>query len=191
MYPKFLRLNYIAIIIACNCGSAIAQSNSYGHENWPGKNGIVKTHIEVPESLVFKYNLNITRGSNDEFLFFDIIQHENKSINKGRLQLEIFSSPADAQVGLVNYLNNLSTPFKPPRLSSESFNFGDVAFGEENDGIFRVAFIRNNVLVIIFAPTDKAKSIAREIDRQIQLAPEWKSNTTKPSFKLKKNEFTL
>ena len=59
---------------------------------------------------------------------------------------------------------------------------GNVAFGKEYDERLRMCFTRNNVVVIVHAPTKIAKTIAQEIDKAIQNAPEWKKDTSKPSF---------
>lgn len=85
---------------------------------------------------------------------------------------------------MVDYLNILTTPLKPPRLTNEDFKTGDVAFGEVNNGILWMAFTRNNVLVLIDAPINDAKVISSEIDKRILDAPTWKDGMAKPSFVL-------
>jgi hypothetical protein len=72
-------------------------------------------------------------------------------------------------------------------LTDEEFNTGDVAFGSENKGTLRIAFTRNNILVIVYAPTNKAFEIARGIDQNIVMAPEWIRGATQPSFIMPEN----
>jgi hypothetical protein len=45
--------------------------------------------------------------------------------------------------------------------------------------IIWIAFIKNNVLIIVHAPQKTAKVFALEIDKTIQNAPEWKKDTLK------------
>lgn len=158
------------------------QENNYGYENWPGKNGAVKSNIEFPTQLISQYDLTLARGFTSNFFFYKLPLDENDTIKSGRLQAQIFSSIDTAQLALVNYLNILTTPVKPPRLTNEDFKTGDVTFGEERDGILWMVFTRNNVLVIVDAPLEKAKDIAQIIDEAIQNAPEWKEGMPEPMF---------
>ena len=57
-----------------------------------------------------------------------------------------------------------------------------MAFGREYNGIFRISFTKNNVIIIVHAPTDVAKAIALEVDKKIQNAPVWEKDTPIPSF---------
>jgi hypothetical protein len=45
-----------------------------------------------------------------------------------------------------------------------------------------LALVRNNVLVIVHAPTEDAKAIATSVDERIRNAPEWWTGSGVPSF---------
>ena len=126
--------------------------------------------------------MSLATGSKGNYFFYKVPLDENDTIKNGRLQAQVFSSIEEAQLALVDYLNILTTPVKPPRLTNEDFKAGDVAFGEVNNGILWMIFVRNNVLVIVHAPTKIAKAIAQEIDKAIQNSPEWQEGMPEPSF---------
>jgi hypothetical protein len=184
MNNRLLRIIQIVIVICCFFNITFAQNMNYGYDNWPGKSGVIKSNIELPTQLISKFNLTLAQGSKETSFFYKISLDENDQIKKGRLQAEIFSSIEEAQSALVEYLDCLTTPYKPPRLTNEGFKIGDIAFGEVNNGILRMAFTRNNVLLVVHAPINKAKEIAQGFDKNIQVAPEWKKDTSKPSFVL-------
>jgi hypothetical protein len=162
--------------------TTVETEENYGYENWPGKDDVVKTDIEFPNELISKYHMSLASGASGTYFFYKVPLYENDIIKNGRLQAQVFSSIDTAQLALVNYLNLLTTPLKPPRLTNENYKAGDVAFGENKDGILWMAFTRNNVIVIIHAQTEKAGDIANEIDTAIQNAPEWDESMPEPSF---------
>jgi hypothetical protein len=82
-------------------------------------------------------------------------------------------------------LESLSTRIKPPLLTNEEFEYGDVAFGQVYDNEFRVAYTKNNVFIVIHAPLKVAKEIAFAIENNIKKAPVWKNKDNKPSFVFK------
>ena len=155
---------------------------NYGYENWPGKDGAVKTNIEFPGELISVYQMSLASGSRGSYFFYRLPLDEKDTVKNGRLQGQVFSSIDSAQWALVNYLDILTTPFKPPRLINEDFKAGDVAFGDIKDGILLMAFARNNVVVIVNTSKNAAKSLALEIDKSIQNAPEWKEGMPEPEF---------
>jgi hypothetical protein len=161
--------------------------DKYGFENWSGKSGAIKSKIELPFQLISTQNLSLAEGSSGTSLFYKIPFDENDQLKKGRLQAEVFSTIEEAQLDLVEYLDCLTTPFKPSRLTEKEFNIGDVAFGKEKDGILLMAFTRNNVLLVIHAPISIAKEMGEAFDRSIQNAPEWEKNTSNPFFNLQIN----
>jgi len=132
--------------------------------------------------FISKHDLTLAQGSTGKYFFYKVPFDESDTIKKGRLQAQVFSNIAEAQLALVDYLDKLTTPNKPPRLTDDDLKIGDVAFGREYNGILRIAFARNNVFVVVHAPTIKAMEIALEIDQKIQNAPEWKEDSPEPSF---------
>ena len=120
--------------------------------------------------------MKLAKGYNDSTLFYKIPLNENDSLKKGRLHVKIFSNSSVAQLALAAYLDCIVTPKLFPRLTSENFKHGDVAFGSEHNGIMQIAFTKNNVLVILHAPAEKAFLLSGEIDLIIQNAPELRSN---------------
>lgn len=124
----------------------------------------------------------LAEGSKDTSFFYKISLGEKDQIKNGRLQVKVFSNAEAAQLALVEYLECLTTQNKPPRLTNEDYVAGDLAFGREYNGILNMAFTRNNILVIVHAPKEKAKVISKEIDTKIQDAPEWNKGTSKLLF---------
>jgi len=190
-----LQLNKAEMIITCmmllffSCQkeetyTTVKTEENYGYENWPGKDGVIKTNIEFPDELISKYYMSLASGAKGTYFFYKVPLYENDIIKNGRLQAQVFPSIDTAQLALVNYLNILQTPDKPPRLTDEDFKAGDVAFGDIKDGILWMAFTRNNVIITVHAQTEKAGDIANKIDSAIQNAPEWKEGMPEPSFVL-------
>ncbi|MGD8779169.1 MAG: hypothetical protein PVH88_09450 [Ignavibacteria bacterium] len=183
MYHKIMGIIYIIIITCCFLTDTFAQER-YGFENWPGKSGVIKSAIELPSQLISTQNLSLAEGSRGNSLFYKIPLDENDQLKKGRLQAEVFATVEKAQLALVEYLDCLTTPYKPPRLIGKEFKIGDVAFGEEKDKILLMAFTRNNVLVIVHAPINIAVEISEGFDGNIQNAVEWGKDGSIPSFLL-------
>lgn len=162
--------------------TTVETEENSGYENWPGKDGDVKTNIDFPDELIAEYDMSLASVVKGTYFFYKVPLYINDIIKNGRLQAQVFSNIDMAQMALVNYLNTLTTPFKPPRLTYQNFKSGDVAFGEKKDGILWMAFTRNNVIVIVHAQSEKAGDIANKIDSAIQNAPEWQEGMPEPSF---------
>lgn len=153
-----------------------------GYEFWPGKSGVIKTDIEFPGNFVSEYNLSLYNGSRGDSFIYRLPLDENDADKKGKIEVNVFSDVEKAQLALVDYLDGMVSPNKPPRLTNEAYKVGDVAFGKVYDGILKIEFARNNVLVIVHAPTNTCKSIVSALDEAIQKAPEWQAGTPTPSF---------
>lgn len=121
-------------------------------------------------------------GSRGDSFIYRLPLDENDADKKGKIEVNVFSDVEKAQIALVDYLDGMVSPNKPPRLTSEDFNVGDVAFGKVYHGILKIEFVRNNVLVIVHAPEEMAKTIVKEMDEKIQLAPQWQTGASIPSF---------
>ena len=183
---ELIRIVQLIIILCCTYSITFAQDENYGFETWPGKNGVIKSNIVFPDQLISNYDLTLAKGSNGTQFFYKIPLNKYDSIKEGRLQVQVFTKTNEAQLALVEYLDCLTTIITPPRLTSEVFKAGDVAFGEHNDGVVQMAFTKNNVIVIVHALIEEAIEIVQEIDRQIQLAQEWENDNTQPMFVLTK-----
>lgn len=182
---RFNLLGLLIIVSLFSCkDDSIVQPNikGYGYESWPGKSGAVKTNIEIPAQLITGYQLSLTVGSNGQSFFYKIPIDENDTIKKGRLQVGVFSTIESAQLGLVNCIAELTTPFKPLFLTNEEYKAGDVAFGEVKNNVLWMAFVRNNVLIIIDTSINTAKEISFEMDKSIINASTWKQGMAPPSF---------
>lgn len=173
---------FVCLLFSCSDNSIIQSVNDHDRTLWPGKDGVVKCNIEFPSQFVLQYNLTLAAGAKGTSFFFKIPLDENDVLKKGRIQVDVYASIEEAQLALMAYLETMTTNFKPPRLSDKQFNAGDIAFGEETSGIYKVAFVRNNVLVIVHAPKEIAEILAKGIDEKIQSAPDWKIGSSKPSF---------
>jgi hypothetical protein len=181
MRQKIIRVIQVAIASGCVFINAFSQKNTFDFENWPGKNSAVKSNIELAPQFVSKYDLSLAKGSNGRVFFYKIALDGNDQKKLGRLQVQVFSSTEEAQKALVAHLNSKTIDI-PPRLTEDEYRVGDVAFGKIYDKIFRLAFTRNNILVIIHAPTKITESIALEMDEKILNAPLSENDTIKPTF---------
>lgn len=185
MKTAMIILGILFLLISCKNDSNVVLPDSTKdseYKNWPGKDGIIKCNIEFPAQLISKCQLSLTVGSNGQSFFYKIPIDENDTIKKGRLQVGVFSNIEAAQLSLVNCITELTTPFKPPFLTNEDYKTGDVAFGEVKNNVLWMAFVRNNVLIVIDAPVSTAKEISSEIDKSIINASDWKEGMTPPSF---------
>jgi len=167
-----------------NTVAPIDTTKNYEYENWAGKDGIVKCNIVFPSQLISEFGLSITVGSDGQSFFYKIPIDENDTIKKGRLQVGVFSNIEAAQLGLVNCISELTTPFKPSFLTNEDYKVGDVAFGEVKNNVLWMAFVRNNVLIIVNASKNTSKRISLEIDKSVINSSEWKEGMAPPSFLL-------
>ena len=167
---------------SCQKDNNQVSEENYGYENWPGKAGTVKSNIAFPDQLILQYGLELTIGSTGASFFYKVPLAVNDDLKKGKLQVEVYDSVEKSQLGLVEYLDLLTTPSKPPRLFNKNEAFGDVAFGEIYNEVFKLAFVRNNILVVINAPTETAKATAASIDEKIKIAPQWQAGSGIPSF---------
>lgn len=178
-------IKYLIIIVfmaSCQKDNNQVSEENYGYENWPGKAGTVKSNIAFPEQLISLYGLELTTGSTGASFFYKVPISESDNLKKGRIQVEVYDSVEKSQLSLVEYLDLLTTPSKPPRLSNKNEAFGDVAFGEIYNEVYKLAFVRNNVLVVINAATETAKAIAASIDERIKIAPQWQASLGLPTF---------
>lgn len=176
-------LMFFTLLISCQKSDVPATlENNYGYENWPGKTGTIKSDILFPEQLILQHKLELTTGSTGSSFFYKLPLSESDYLKKGRLQVTVFANVEEAQLSLVEYLDLLTTLSKPPRLTDKNLTFGDVAFGEIYNEIFKLALVRNNALVIVHAPTEDAKAIATIVDERIRNAPEWRTGSGVPSF---------
>jgi hypothetical protein len=158
-----------------------AQDDNFGYENWPGKNGAIKGSIELPVDPFLGYELQLKPGFNDSTLRFNLPIPDD-TIKIGKLEIKIYKTIKDAQLALLDFLYAMQSPFKPPRLTSEEFSPGDVAFGSKKDEIFFVLFTHANVRVILTAPARVATELAQKVDSLIQAATAWAPGDPKPHF---------
>ncbi|HAH26273.1 MAG TPA: hypothetical protein DCL77_21325 [Prolixibacteraceae bacterium] len=155
-------------------------TKSYDYESWPGKDGLVKTDIEFPSQLVSKYNLSLEPDYSGDDFTYQIALNSTDTLKTGRIAVNVFSDIAEAQSSLVGYIEGLTTPL--PLLSVQHIKAGDVAFGKVSDGILNLAWVRNNVMVVIQAPSGVGQAIDLAIDQKIQSAPEWTEGLSYPSY---------
>jgi len=144
-------------------------AQNYDYENWSGKNNISKSNVSLNNKLISKYNLLIEKGSTNKVLFYKYYMN-NDSIKKYKIIIRIFITSKEAQEALVKYLDAISNIKKPFFLTTEDYKVGDVAFGEEYNGILYLYFVRNNIIVHIESPIVIATNIAKEVDDIIQNA---------------------
>lgn len=162
----------------------LAQNDNYDYDNWPGKSGVIKGNIYFPTQLISQFDLTLAKGSNGSSFFYKVKLYDTDDIKNGRLKIDVYSSINDAQLSLIEYLDCLQTPFKPSRLTTDDLEVGDVTFSQDSNDILLMAFTRNNIRVIVHAPTGIANILAFEIDKTIINAPVWTEETLKPSFEL-------
>lgn len=187
MYRKYFRRVQITTAICCFFVYSEAQNRSYDYANWSGRNGSSKNNIEIPVQLLKKHNASLAKGSNEYSFFYKVSLGDNDTIRNGKFQAAVFLNSEAAQLALVNYLNELTTPKMPARLNIEDYNIGDIAFGDIISGVLYLVYTRNNVLVFVQAETNKAKEIALEFDNLIKISSDWTKDNLMPCFKLKPN----
>jgi len=179
---------FLIILISSFCcdknKTPLTCQNELDQKCWP-KNGTIRRSIELPIDTFSGYGLKLKPGYNDSTLHFDLASSGEDVM---RFELDIYPEIGKAQLGLLDFYYAMNSPFKPPRLSKDEFPFGDVAFGEEKEGIFFVFFTRDNVRIIIDAPTNISKELAQKIDDIILNSPAWKAGNLKPYFFIT-NEF--
>jgi len=162
---KIILINLLLIILF-----AKAQVNNYGSENWPGKNSLMKNNIELKDSLALKYNLYLAKGSINNSVIYKMPINSYDTMLIGKLYIQIYLSPTEAQSYLVEYLNLITNINKPTRLTNENYNCGDVAFAYEYNETIDLSFTKNNVLVIIYGANDMVVSLAKKITEIIENA---------------------
>lgn len=178
------KIFYVVIICFCFFINTMAQiTDNYNYENWNGKGGDIKTKIEIPSQFITN-GMYLRESSTETFVRFRIALNEQDTLKRGYLHLKIFPNVEEAQLALVEYLNVFSNYSKPPRLTTEEFKVGDVAFGSKFDDILSISYVRNNVLVIVNAKYSKAKEILHTTDNAIQKATIWQKDMPKPLFVL-------
>jgi len=173
---------FIFIILYCSAIIAQINDNDFGYKNWPSKRGVVKHRIEIPVTPFLGYGLQLTPTFNDSIVRFKIPMSENDTVKLGRLLMQIYPTIEKAQLALRDYLYTFQSTIKPPRLESENFSYGDVAFGWEINGTYRVYFCDNNIMLIIEAATDITPELIAKTESVIQSAPNWSPGDVKPAF---------
>lgn len=159
---------------------AFSQNEDYLYQNWPGKGTDAKRGISVSDNLVEGYKLSLAKGYNDNSVFYRMPLNDSDTSRKGRLQLRIYPNPSEAQLALTDYLNSLTFVDKPQRMDNNDLKYADVAFGMEYNNIFRIAYTKNNVFVVIHATNGHAILLAEEIANTIANASAWNPGDQKP-----------
>jgi hypothetical protein len=162
--------------------NALAQTNNYDFDNWPGKEGKTKTNIKINDQIISSQNLFIANKNWRNSFFYKIPLETDDVIFKGRIQGEAFSNVEKAQLALIDYLKSMTAPTKPLILDEKFPQVGDIAFGIETNGILRIAFARNNILIIIYSSVNNTIKIAQEIDESIIVSPECDNKFEIPAF---------
>ncbi|MFH0756659.1 MAG: hypothetical protein V2B15_05160 [Bacteroidota bacterium] len=150
---------------------SLAQESYYGQDNWPGKTGEVKAKLEIPKLFITKYDLTLANGHTDYSAFFRLPIESDEDVKKGRLQISIYPSVEESQSALVEYLDCLTTINKPTRLQDSEIQSVDVAFGNINEGIWFIAFTKNNIFIILKASSETIKTLMQDIESVIRNAP--------------------
>ncbi len=165
-----------------HCTTETGKNDACIYENWPGKNGEVKTEVEIPAHFFSSNDMFLRESSTEKFVRFKVIFYENDSIKEGYLHTQIFPTIEDAQFALKEYLETITNPEGLSCLTNEDFKAGDVSFGKKYDMYLRMCFTRNNVLSIIYASTEQVLNISEGIDVAIQNAPHWQTGMPEPLF---------
>src|ERR1035437_7001505 len=111
-----LKIFITIILLYFSCFYTLGQKKYYGYENWSGRNSITKSDIEITKEFALKHNLTLSKGSNCNRINYKISLNDFDSLKLGKIESYIFPSATEAQLGLVYYLDNLATPYIPPRL---------------------------------------------------------------------------
>ncbi|OHB72261.1 MAG: hypothetical protein A2W23_01890 [Planctomycetes bacterium RBG_16_43_13] len=173
---------FIFLMTFCTVTIAQMPDDDFGYNDWPGKNGAVKHRIEVPVTPFLGYELELTPTFNDSTIWLQMPVSKDDTVKLGRLVMQLYPTIEKAQLGLRDYLYTFQSTIKPPRLKEEEFPNGDVAFGWEKEGVYRVYFCDNNLMIIIEAPDLVARELAAKVDSIIQAAPNWSAGDAQPAF---------
>jgi len=188
----FMLIAVLSISYAFSAEPDYTIDNNFGFEYWTGREGSVKKSIELPVAPFLEYGIEYTPTSGPPtLLYLHLPLSKDDTGKQGLIYIQIFSSVEDAQKYLLDSLYGITSPDKPPHLTSEAFSPGDVAFGKEysypdpnaiSPARYYVFFSRANVFVRITAPQDVAKELANKIDSVIQESPDWSLGDASPNL---------
>ena len=139
----------------------------YGYNNWPGKTGEIKQEPNL-NLLNLPGFILISKTTGEDGTTYKWGETQDKA--QIAATVKFYSTIEDAQMGLLNILSQYSMILA--NTENYSFKAGDIGFAvNENDAIIFVAFVRNNITVVIknvdFENPVSVKDIAVQIDSVI------------------------
>jgi hypothetical protein len=161
----------------------------YDYDHWPGKDGTVKTNLELTIEPFLGYGFYIMKNYN----FHDFSQiclhlphYRDIEWPNGTILIQVFPTIEEAQFCLC-YTPSGFSGSKPERLLNPPV--GDVAFGLDQYEYRNLFFSRANVMVSFMNmdnndTTKVIEKLPAIIDAAIQNAPIWKTGDTKPRLKI-------
>jgi hypothetical protein len=170
------------------------------YTTWPGKDGVIKTDIDLPVTPFLGYGLSISNPRSIEDALYNIWFNlpEKKSSQtpsdapgaKGSVRLFVYHTIDDAQFHLRDTI--YTSQLDPKRIPNPQF--GDVAFSLDNMGYTTLYWTRMNVLVSIelIADIDSSKvfgKLGTAIDEIIRNAPTWKTGDPRPRLNITQEFF--
>ncbi len=191
LFPVFLGL----IVIP-----AYSSMAAEDYTTWPGKDGAVKTDIDLPVTPFLGYGLSISNPRSIEDALYNIWFNlpEKKSSQtpsdapgaKGSVRLFVYPTVDDAQFHLRDTI--YTSQINPKRIMNPPI--GDVAFSYDASSYSTIDFTRMNVLVSIelIADTDTSKifgKLGAAIDEIIRNAPTWKTGDPRPRLNITQEFF--
>ena len=164
-------LCFLAVSIICLCMSAFSYAQDlkaiYNYDAWPGKAGEIKQ--EPPLDLMPLPGLVlIGKTTGNDGMTYIFGETQDKPLIS--ITVKAHATVADAQMGLLNILSQFSMILL--KAETHGLKLGDVGFAmSEGDVITFIAFVRNNITVVVknISPENpkSVKDIAGQIDSVI------------------------
>jgi hypothetical protein len=191
MWTKYLSFMLLAMMFM-NSHPAVAQ-NEFDYNNWPGREGAIKTDIEFPVAPFLGYGVTISRiytytyNSSILHLILPRKKSPDSPVNslgiRGEINFHVYPTIIEAQYAMKCISSDYAGYLHPKRLIEPPV--GDVAIIVEKQGYHDFYFTRANALVYLqnISVTDTLQlfeNLTKEIDEVIKNAPVWETGDPQP-----------
>ena len=176
-----------------------AAKSAYRFAEWPGKNGLLRPGLNlgpilancIPSVELAWVHRPAGEKSGMPLDVVDVLWFSPDPENNYEIRLWVASSCVDAQEVLLRRLAWRQSPAIEPRGSEMGVELGDLSFPGSVGGSKSVAFVRNNVVVEVKAPTGDALDIGRLIDQGLLARPTFNSYEAMASYRPEIRRFHL
>jgi hypothetical protein len=195
MWTKYISFIFLAVIFM-NSHPAVAQ-NEFDYNNWPGRDGIVKTNIDLPVAPFLGYEFILNRiypmDSSSIWLRLPLKKSPDSPANlpgeQGQLKFSVCPTIIEAQYAMFCVVSDYMGHTQPKRLTEPPV--GDVAIIVETKGYYNLFFTRTNVFVCmqfisVSDTTRLFRNLAKEIDKVILNSLAWNTRDPAPHLIISK-----